>query len=166
MAAHLRWYVKKEGEVTGPFLGKVLSEHLILGRLQLSDEISLNQRIWRSIENYPELIPVELQGDMSTEEAQQRLKMAKLRLDERSSFDRRTGERVAADEVRSDSDRRSPEAIDEVRYRINKNDGLRQKRSNRPYYPYVIGAVIAFFFVLWFVLTYAPPYPQRGGINW
>lgn len=159
MATHLRWYIKKEEKITGPFPGKMISDFLILGRLSLNDEISLNQRIWRTIDNYPELVPEEIVGELTSPEAQEKLRLAQLRVDERSSYDRRTGHQQQPGERRDEKDRRSPEAVTEVRYRVNKNDGIRQIRTDRPYYPYVIGSIIAFFLVMWFVLENAPPPP-------
>lgn len=100
------WYINKQGKVTGPFPVKLIGSYLILGRIDLDTQVSLDQKKWIPIGRLPSLIPDEIKN-ANTPEGRVRLHQAKLREDQRAGDSRREGaERRQG--VRHDDDRRNP----------------------------------------------------------
>ncbi len=97
------WYIKKQGEITGPFPAKLVGSYLVLGRIDLDTLVSTDQNKWIPIGRLPSLIPDEVKNADSVE-GRARLHQAKLREDERRGDTRREHE---ADKARADNDRRA-----------------------------------------------------------
>ena len=102
------WYVRQQDEITGPFPSRVITNNILLGRLTLEDQASLDRVSWQAIQSIPALLP-ERDIDIGT----------KINLEGRNGFDRR---QTAPDDnntykhLRSKS-RRTPEPEDTVRRR-------------------------------------------------
>ena len=86
MAERRLWFVRRNGEVKGPFLTAQISRNILLGRLNAEDEVSLDEVNWQKIAKRRELIP-----DVMLEEPvdQKQLEIAKIQVDERISEKRR-----------------------------------------------------------------------------
>jgi len=106
MIKHPPLYIRKNDKIYGPFPPKQISQSLLLGRFRLSDEVSEDKEIWVSVQSRQDLVPEVLQGDLSDEQVQERLKAARRWADER-----RPEHGVPADS------RRSPESDDVLEYR-------------------------------------------------
>ncbi len=83
MIKHPPLYVRKNNKVHGPFPPKQISQSLLLGRFRLSDEVSEDKETWQTIQSRQDLVPDVLQGDLSDEQLQERLKAARRWADER-----------------------------------------------------------------------------------
>lgn len=102
------WYTRRGEVVQGPFPAGLITRYVLLGRVLLTDEVSMDQKIWVPLNQVPEMIPELLQSDTSDPVLRQRLEAAKRWEDERGS-DRRREEGAAADaDQRDGTDRRKP----------------------------------------------------------
>jgi hypothetical protein len=101
------WYVRQEGEVTGPFPSRVLTNNLMLARLTMDDQACLDGKSWLTIADITVLHP-EQEVDVRT----------KITLDERTGFDRRqsTEDSGEYEQLRL-KNRRAPETPDTRRRR-------------------------------------------------
>jgi len=100
-----QWYVRREGRLRGPLPdGQVLRE-IILGRIQLSDEVSDDRRRWHVLATLPQLIPGVVR-QANTENGRSRLLLARLREDERL-HDRRAPHSESRVDDRRRGDRRN-----------------------------------------------------------
>lgn len=102
------WYVRQQGETTGPFLAPVITNNLLLGRLTMQHHACVDRVNWRPIEDIPALHP-DKHIDIQT----------KITVDERNGFDRRQTSamnREAKHPTRS-KERRKPEREDIIRRR-------------------------------------------------
>ena len=79
-----QWYARRDGAVRGPFLDEYVERYILLGRIRLNDELSLDRKSWQPVTNFPELFPEELRG-LSRREDYRELVMARIRYDERVS---------------------------------------------------------------------------------
>ena len=77
------WYIRRNGQIKGPFPGGQISQYLVLGRVQATDEVSLDKENWRMIRTVPELVPDVLRADPEDEMAGERLRAARRWADER-----------------------------------------------------------------------------------
>lgn len=88
---HELWYVRKQGEISGPFSGSVITNHLIIGRLSLNDEISADKQHW---------LPVQHQTDLHPQLKQDDPDRAKRYMDERTGLDRRQAQQETPAEAK------------------------------------------------------------------
>ncbi|MDX1519074.1 MAG: DUF4339 domain-containing protein, partial [Gammaproteobacteria bacterium] len=133
------WYLQRGDKVTGPFPTKVISDHLILGRIQDDDLISNNRSDWQPVSEHRELYPEVLRtkpvdGD--------KLRQERLKLDERLQQRRAESRSKMADERRRARDRRSGEDSELIEYRnrraqvfesLNRDEGITGRRR-LPFY--------------------------------
>lgn len=122
------WYVRKRNGTLGPFpAGAILSDRLV-GRIGPTDELSPDQKEWRTFENWPELAEIAERPDSSAhvkpewlgERAQARLRWH----DQRSGSDRRIAAKNGeAGEADRGPDRRARDAA---------GVSARTRRTSRP----------------------------------
>lgn len=126
---HELWFTRMDGAVQGPHPSGLISRFLLLGRLTLDDDISLDGENWQPVRAFPRLIPEELQhGD--TPEARERLLQARLREDER--LRERRGSGPVPPEVRDMrvGERRQPEPETMIRHRRQRAEWLARPRES------------------------------------
>ncbi len=122
------WYVRRDREIRGPFPAGMITRHILLGRIVDTDQLSPDQRDWRLVTALPELIPDEMKADLDDPENQERLRIARLREDERQAGDRRQDEAIEADlpddirRKRTGDERRESETYEAVRHREIKTE--------------------------------------------
>ena len=118
MAGSNTWFIRRRGEVIGPYPGGLVSRYILLGRVQETDEVSSDGREWLLVSDVPELIPEILKGDTSDPLIQERLQAARRWADERNR-DRRTDGEMGSipQENRQGNDRRDLEEASVVGYR-------------------------------------------------
>lgn len=122
------WYTKRNQEVRGPFPAAQIGQYLILGRLKLLDEVSVDQQRWISLHHLPELIPEELSANPDDPQAMERLHLARQRADERTGRDRRDGKPAGEfAERRSGQERRESEQQVAVQRRRLRQQLLRKE---------------------------------------
>lgn len=134
----------------------MITRHILLGRITETDQLSVDQNSWQNVSDLPELIPEEMKLDLSIHENREKLRIAKMREDERQATDRRS--RQGADynseniQKRSGVERRKSESTDVLRHREIKDQllaSLREKERESKISRFVwltfILAVIALF---------------------
>jgi uncharacterized protein YjbI with pentapeptide repeats len=131
---HGQWYIKKDGDITGPFNGSVITNHLIIGRLSMADEVSADKKQWLKLEQETTLHP-----DLDDPEKIRR------RLDERTGLDRRSQQTTPPPEAKQrKGDRRAKEADTEADHRQLRRT-LMQKyrdRHQRIFMPMLVTFVV------------------------
>ena len=145
------WYTRREKEIRGPFPAGLITRYILLGRIREDDQLSVDQLSWQLVNEVSELIPEELKLDLSLPENQEKLRIARLREDEREASDRR-GKQLTNDnetnlKQRSGMERRKTETDDVKRHREIKDQLLvsLRKKSRESY--------VSRFVWLTFVLT-------------
>ncbi|MEJ2529680.1 MAG: pentapeptide repeat-containing protein [Gammaproteobacteria bacterium] len=54
------WYIRRSETVQGPFPSGTLRRFVLLGRVKLSDQVSLDKQLWESVSRVPEVVPPEV----------------------------------------------------------------------------------------------------------
>lgn len=130
------WYVRSKDKVIGPFPTGQIQQGLILGRITLEAEFSNDKEEWRSLHDYPQLIPEALKGDANDEHSRERLEAARRWADERRR-ERRSGD----DPSRQGPGRRAPEGIATLAYRDHRETRVQNLRPGKERMGLVILAV-------------------------
>lgn len=169
------WYTRRDGVVRGPFPQAVIQDHILVGRLRGTDELSEDGCSWRPLAELPELIPEVMRG-ADTEAARERLEQARRRADERLR-ERRRGDAAAGEEHRS-GDRRGPEPEALIRRR-SRWDGLAARLQvagrHRLIRPALMLTLVCLAMAGWLLWTPSRPVsdpppqcdaPARAGVNW
>ena len=159
-----RWYLRKAGEVKGPFPAGLLSRYLLLGRVSDDDEVSSDGEEWVAIKDVPELIPKVLLEDTSDPMVQERLQAARRWADERG-VDRRGGGSAPglSQSNRRADDRRdleSPPTLEYRERRAGREQELLSAYQGRWATLMIAGTVAVVAGI--FLLLYKPPPPQLG----
>lgn len=79
-----RWYIKQGEAVLGPFPNQLIGRYLILGRINLDTQVSLDKEHWAAVKNYPAMVP-DVVKEAGSEAGDRALMLARIREDERSS---------------------------------------------------------------------------------
>jgi len=139
------WYTRRGVAIRGPYPVGTIMRFILLGRIVDTDELSKNQIDWQLVSDSPEVAPQELKLDLGLPEHREKLRIAKLREDERRPNDRRaesdTGHNMENAELlsRSGTERREKEANITLRRRKAKSDFLHKlKNSHENYVPRVL----------------------------
>lgn len=131
MANKQLWYTRRDKEIRGPFPAGLVTRYILLGRITEKDELSVDQVSWQRINDVPDLIPEEMKLDLSIPENQEKLRIARMREDEREVKDRRSkqGNDDSGRHKRSGIERRKREPNDEIRHREIKDQLLASLRK-------------------------------------
>ncbi len=128
--SHHLWYTRRDEQIRGPFPHGLITRFIVLGRLQLSDEISVDQIRWQAVKDVPELIPDPLKSAPDDPELQEYLRVARRREDERAAGDRRRREGARHDDSRRRADRRQHESDELVHHRDIKTRLVKVRQSS------------------------------------
>lgn len=79
-----QWYVRRGKRIHGPYPNATLKRYLLLGRIRLSDRISVDGLSWQPLPSLPKLIPPEMR-DLESEAGRQAYRAARARVEERGS---------------------------------------------------------------------------------
>lgn len=158
------WYIRRHGEVNGPYPAGLVSRYILLGRVKETDEVSSNGKDWFVVKDVPELTPQILKGDTSDPMVQERIQAARRWADERS-LDRRAGKGEQSSERgnRRGEDRREPEQQEMVGYRVRREYRDRESFADskgRWSILMIAGSVAVAAGI--FLLFYQPPPPLAG----
>ena len=85
---YTEWYVRRGSTIQGPFPAHQIGRYLLLGRVRLSDWISVEGDHWISLSEVSELVPEEMH-DLESDAGKARFLEARQRADERSRRDQR-----------------------------------------------------------------------------
>ncbi len=178
------WYTRRGNEVRGPFPAPQISRFILLGRIRETDELSSNQHDWQKVSDVPVLLPEELQGNQDDPAARERLMIARMREDERSSRNRRgegNGESDSEHPVeerrqRDDNDRRKKEEEQLIRHREIKTAIAESAKQNKDHHFFrgvfatlVLAGLIggAWYYQPWQKLDFADcNAPAQPWVNW
>lgn len=144
-----KWYVKKAGEISGPFSKQVICNNLKLGRLSTADEISADKISWKLIQLTEHLFQT---NNVTTKS---------LRLDERNGFDRRqseTLETTAKFDSRRQKERRASESYTDILRRQLRTELFNKYKQSATYSKRPIAALLA---VVFFITLLAIAYPTK-----
>lgn len=163
---HGQWYIRRQGEISGPFNGSVIINHLIVGRLSMQDEVSADNQRWFTLAQQPALHPENYDEDK-----------ARRLLDERTGLDRRQQQTPLAEHLSMrKGERRSKEPKSEQERRDFRRELMQQyrQRSERMFWPLLITFGFLFSITLMAVLfptTIPMPLPNCSSppgpeVNW
>ena len=173
-AAKGLWYVRKNGQIRGPFPAGQIAREILLGRIRDNDELSLDSEHWRPLSALPQLVP-EVMQHADTEEGRQHLLLARLREDERL-HDRRGPGHAPSDSNQRHGDRRTVESFDVVahRERVTRWAAEEPKEERNFLLPAAVFMITLFIlgtYFLWY--RPAPPLVERdcqaapaAAVNW
>ena len=165
MTKHPPLYIRRDDKVHGPFPPKQISQSILLGRFRLSDEVSEDKEAWVTIQSRKDLVPEALQGDLSDEQVQERLKAARRWADERRP------EHGAPAESR-----RLPESDEVLEYRSNRESVYKRFLQRREFSVtqalmvllFAAGLIVAGFYFSPETAMEQPACdaPAHPGVNW
>jgi len=121
------WYVRDKKTVSGPFPAGQVQQAILLGRVRLDAEVSLDKQIWTPLRQVQELIPEVLQGDVDDEHMRERLAAARRWADERRR-ERRAGDE---DPERQGPGRRAREPYATLEYRDRRENVAKTLKPSR-----------------------------------
>ena len=161
MAKKNLWYTRRDKEVRGPFPVGMITRYILLGRILETDELSADQSDWKPVTYFPEVYPEEMLLDLSVPENQERLRIARVREDERNYGDRRQRQAAASGEnkkhQRSGRERRDDEPEESLRHREVRARFLQTLGNNEERYAFRIALVVIFILsVILLAVVYTP----------
>ena len=160
------WYVRRRGEVKGPYPAGLITRYVLLGRIRDDDEISPDGRTWTLLREHQELIPEVMKAAATDPAAQQRLEAARRWADERGPERRGTREEpegaTVVEQRIGARDRRSHDTVRVAHHRTS--PGVREiERATSSHHRIalviifgVVGVVVAAL-----VYFYRPPPPVK-----
>lgn len=168
------WYVRRDGQIRGPYPSGGVRRFVLLGRVVPEDEVSLDRESWQPVSMVPEVIPPEVRRALEEGKTDQ-LIASRLREDERNGRERR----VAADDRefrrRRKGERRQAELEIMQNHRQAKTD-LLERRGKRPlplFSMVTIGALVLLAIGFGIYLGAPAPLPDPDcdgkpapGVNW
>jgi hypothetical protein len=163
---HGQWYIRRQGEISGPFNASVISKHLQLGRLSMDDEVSADAQHWLPLAKQTALHP-----------AREDVDKVRRYLDERTGLDRRHQQKSPPREARKRrGDRRSPEPEETMSRRALRRYLMEQFRHRREkmFWPLLTTFVLLLALIILatlFPTTIPVPLPNCSappapGVNW
>ncbi|MED5509817.1 MAG: pentapeptide repeat-containing protein [Pseudomonadota bacterium] len=163
---HGQWYIRRQGEISGPFNASVISKHLQIGRLSMEDEVSADSEHWLPLAKQPLFHADSDKADR-----------ARRYLDERTGLDRRHKQKKPPREARKRrGDRRSPEPEETVSHRALRRYLMQQFRQRREKMFWPLLTTFALLLAIVMLATFYPstiPVPMPNctspaapGVNW
>ncbi len=179
MSDYRLWFVKRGDRQQGPFPEPLICRHILLGRIGEQDQLSLDGKFWRPLDQLPELmekVHATLYEHMGVAEGdvdwrEERAKAALRWLDDRKSPDPRKHESPDMAEQnlnrRSGVDRRQrPETVEQHAYRESRSSFEEWVRTRRDsYVKAIIGILLVAAVVLVVTLTTKPVNPIKVGLQ-
>jgi len=169
---NMLWFMRRDGEVRGPFPGAQIRRYILLGRIRPVDEISIDRSSWRPVADVAEVQPTGLENEESQI-------LAMRRADERLADDRRANQsaaQIAEFQNRRKGDRRRDEPELVVQHREVKTRFFKRPQTSREnVLRQVVFAVVMLVLVLvaMYLYTPAPPDgtshcgdPPAAGVRW
>ncbi|MES9900069.1 MAG: pentapeptide repeat-containing protein [Sedimenticola sp.] len=170
------WYLRRHGQVKGPFPSGSLRRFVLVGRVLMDDEVSCDKSDWQRVSEVPEVVPPEVRKAMAEGNLDD-LIASRMREDERNGRERRGRESEAKYKEQRKGERRRIEQDIEQNHRVAKTE-LREasEQKKRPIVSMVVsGALVALVLAIGFGLyLQAPdalPDPDCNaapapGVNW
>ena len=150
------WYTRVDNKMRGPFPGASIHALILLGRLRETDEVSEDQIVWHQIKQLPELIPEEMKADLSLAHNREKLRLARMRVDDREQEDRRIRDSDETEiDTRRGSERRAEETPEELALRRARVERKLREQERRPENYTVRFSILICFIasILWIAFT-------------
>ncbi len=129
----LLWYIRRKGEIRGPFPCGAVRRSVLLGRVRLDDETSLDRKNWKPVSEVPDVVPPEVRKALETGDYET-LDLLRMREDERTGRERRTGADDSEFKERRHGERRRQEDELLARHRAAKAELLElETQRKKPY---------------------------------
>lgn len=163
------WYVRRRGQISGPFPFAAIEQEFLLGRLDLRDELSEDRANWLRAAEQPEIAAIlSVQAsaplDPDTRDwSQERLAALRRWADERTGADRREQGAQASDPGRRQGERREPDSAQR-----RPSEGARPSPSVQPRGAWrLVAAILALVILILIAIAYhvgtVVPVPVRLG---
>ncbi len=159
------WFMRRGGEVRGPFPGPQVTRYILLGRINPTDEISLDRSDWRPVAEVEEVQPTGLENQESQV-------LALRRADERLADDRRANQTAAQNaefQNRRKGDRRREEPDAVVQHREVKTRFIKENKttSRESVWHKALFAAVVLVLVLVAIFLYTPhtPAPEQAVLH-
>ncbi|MEK7323204.1 MAG: pentapeptide repeat-containing protein [Pseudomonadota bacterium] len=162
MSAINVWYIRRNGEVKGPFPSGLVTRHILLGRVRDDDEISPDGRTWSRVSDHPELVPSVVKENPGDPVSQERLVTARRWADERNG-ERRGDNAAPGAEKRRRTDRRTPETPEEVGHRLLRSVRTQDEQKESHQKAILLGIVAALAVGLGAVAYFYTPAVDSAG---
>lgn len=172
MAERRLWFVRRNGDVKGPFLSAQITRNILLGRLHPDDELSPDEQNWRKVSKHRELYPDVM---LETPVDKEKLEVAKIQVDERVSEKRQQKENMAQERRRT-RERRGTESDAMLIHRENRkelNETYKSKFKHPKLPTFSIALLIVVIIVFGFILKPQQQktlvdcsLPASQGVNW
>jgi len=169
------WYIRRDQQIEGPFPAGLISQYVLLERVNNETELSHDLTHWKPLSELPELIPAVIKADLSDPQAYERFLAARRWADERS---RDVYSSQHLDEAGTDwdgHDRRSLESQQNTCY--HSHGAEPGQDNNKDARTRLIGTLLAgaiLIVISAIIIFNSPPpleeagcnQPPRPGINW
>jgi hypothetical protein len=127
------WYIRRDGDVRGPFPCGAVRRSVLLGRVRLDDEASLDRTNWKRVSNVPDVVPPEVRRALENGD-REALDLLRMREDERSGRERRSAKDDLEFKDRRQGERRKEEGELVTRHREAKSELLElEEQRKKPY---------------------------------
>lgn len=168
------WYIRRAGEVRGPFPCGAVRRSVLLGRIRLDDEASIDRNNWQLVSKVPDVVPPEVRKALETGD-REALDLLRMREDERTGRERRTAKDDVEFRERRKGERRKEEVDLVTRHREAKSELLElEERREKPYAGILVVSVLVGVAIgggLYIGTPQAVPEPDclaapAPGVNW
>ncbi len=171
------WYVRRRDRLQGPFPCGTIRRFVLLGRVELSDQVSLDKKSWKPVSTVPDVVPPEVRKAMKEGNLDEVLIVARMREDERTGMDRRRDGESSEKFGRRATDRRQNEDEMVKKHRQARKELQeleRKKRNRRPIFALTMSILLVSAGIGGGIYVGAPeavPEPDctaqpAPGINW
>ena len=134
------WYLRRRGQIEGPFPAAQITDGLLLGRILAEDELSSDLVHWYRADTIPELYPAVIEAAKHDPQARQRLAAAQRWADERRGEDRRRYQSAVVRDRRSLPERRQRSTVNpRPRHEPHRAAGVLSSRKPSPFGGVVVG---------------------------
>ncbi|OOZ36995.1 pentapeptide repeat-containing protein [Solemya velesiana gill symbiont] len=168
------WYVRRKGKAQGPFSSGTIRRFVTLGRVLLTDEVSMDRETWQRVSDVPEVVSPEVRK-AAAEGRLYEVLPAKLREDERTGRERRTAKDDEEFAGRRKGERRDDEPEVAQQHRKART-ALKEERESSTF-PLigagVIGLLVAAVIIYGFMIGGSEKEPDPDclaaaapGVNW
>jgi len=124
------WFVRRDGEVKGPYPSGGVRRFVLLGRVRMEDQVSQDRKRWQRVADVPEVVPPEVRKALAEGDVEQ-LIVPRMREDERNGRERRVHSDDEVYRQRRKGERRQAELEIMQQHRKAKTD-LVERRQKRP----------------------------------